>query len=479
MTNIIPDTDFISIIPQMILLAGVSALLWMSFLFKGLRGYFAWIAFGFCAASVLGIIIGWDHRGEFFSGMITVHTSTLVFNIVILTASALVCLLSHRAVDDKKSGEYYAILLIATLGMLVMASSNHLLVIYIGLEILSIALYILIGMNRTRLKSLEAAMKYFVLGALASAFFLYGVSLTYGATGNMDLTRIRMYLDSHNLLGHPLMLSGLGLLFAGLAFKAALIPFHMWSPDVYEGSPAPVTAFIASGPKAAVWIVIIRVFAEALPSLHNNWEPVLFVIALITMIGGNLLALIQDDIKRMLAFSGIAHAGYLLMAVIAAPVLGADLQASVTQSVFFYLTVYVLMLVLSFSVIHLMESNTGRNIRMDDLAGLATRHPFLAATLSAAMLSLAGIPITGGFVAKLMIFSVAIEAGYIALTIVAALTVLVSVYYYISVIVKMYFHTPEEETVMPKISKPTYAVLAFCTAGIILLGLLPSLIAFI
>ena len=222
MEVIIPDTHLIAVIPQIIILSGASVILWMSFLTPGLRKSFSFLTFGICVASILAMVLTWNDKGSYFSGMITLDVFTKVFNILILAGSALISLLTHRVVEEKKSGEFYSIILLSTLGMMVMASSQHLLVIYLGLEILSIGLYILIGMNRTQVRALESAMKYFLLGAFASGFFLYGIALTYGATGSMDLIKINNFLTTHNLLGDALMLTGTGLIFVGLAFKITM-----------------------------------------------------------------------------------------------------------------------------------------------------------------------------------------------------------------------------------------------------------------
>ncbi len=267
MEVIIPDTNWLAIAPHLILLSGALFVLLSGAYFSSIRPYLNFISFAFINVSLVMWTFCCQTSFHAFSGMITYDELTGSFGMVILFGSALITLMTYAAVDLKKTAEFHSVILLATLGMLIMASSRHLMVIYLGLEILSIGFYILIGMNRTRVKSLEAALKYFLLGAFASAFFLYGISLTYGSTGSMHLTQIRNFLDIHNMLGDPLMLCGLGLLLTGLAFKLALIPFHMWTPDVYEGSPAPVTAFIATVPKAAGFIVFIRIFTEALAPL--------------------------------------------------------------------------------------------------------------------------------------------------------------------------------------------------------------------
>ncbi len=473
MEVIIPDTNWLAIAPHLILLIGALIVLLTGAFSSSIRPLLSFISFTFITVSLTMWAFCCQTSFQAFSGMITFDELTGSFGTVILFGSALIALMTHAAVDTKKNTEFYAVLLLATLGMLIMASSRHLMVIYLGLEILSIAFYILIGMNRTRVKSLEAAFKYFLLGAFASAFFLYGISLTYGSTGSMHLTQIRHFLDMHNMLGDSLMLVGLGLLLTGLAFKLALIPFHMWTPDVYEGSPAPVTAFIATVPKAAGFIVFIRIFTEALAPLYINWSDVLYGICLVTMIGGNLLALIQKDLKRMMAYSGIAHAGYLTMVILAGPLLNQPSAAG--ASIVFYLLIYILMNLIVFGVLYSFEKADAKNVKLDRLAGLGKTNPFFAMATTAAMLSLAGIPLTGGFIAKVQIFSLSLEAGYTWLTVIAILTVIVSVYYYLNVVVKMYFHEPDESLPVISMPLPGRIAVAICVFVIILLGVFPSL----
>jgi NADH-quinone oxidoreductase subunit N len=471
---IIPDVQMAAIMPQIILTVGSCLVLLLGVFVPSSRRMLAYLSAVTCLAALVNTFLLWDLDRLVFSGMITVNTFSNAFNAIILICTTLVCLMTHDGVEPTKAGEFFSILLISALGMVIMASSQQLMVIFLGLEVLSIGLYVLIGMNRSRIHSLEASLKYFLLGAFASGFFLYGISLTYGATGSMDLLTIANYLHARNLLGDPLMLGGVALLLIGFGFKVALVPFHMWSPDVYQGSPAPVTAFLATAPKAAAFAAFSRVFVDTLSPLYLDWSEILYWICIITMVMGNLLALIQQDIKRMLAFSSIAHAGYMIMAILAGPLLRETNPGLTSSSIIFYVLVYSLMNLTAFAVIYIFESRERKNIKIDQLAGFGQKYPMLSMAMTIAMLSLAGIPLTGGFIAKLQIFSAAVDAGYVTLTIVAVVTALVSVYYYLNVLVKMYFSEAEQELGDVDVNRSTRAAIFISTAGIIVLGVVPS-----
>lgn len=474
MEVIIPTVHLSAILPQIILTGGACLVLLLGAFVPGSRRSLAYLTAIVCLAALVSTLRLWSANESVFGGMLTINVYSNAFNLIILLSAFLVCLITHDGVTPSKTGEFFSILLIATLGMLVMASSQHLMVIFLGLEILSIALYVLIGMNRARTHALEASLKYFLLGAFASGFFLYGISLTYGATGSMDLVVIAQYLSVNILLGDPLMLGGVALLFIGFGFKVALVPFHMWSPDVYQGSPAPVTAFLATAPKAAAFSAFARVFVDTLSPLYMDWSDIVYWICILTMVMGNLLALIQQDIKRMLAFSSIAHAGYILMAILAGPLLKETNPSLTSASIIFYVLVYSLMNLTAFAVIYVFESRERRNLKIDQLAGFGQKYPLLSMAMTISMLSLAGIPLTGGFIGKLQIFSAALDAGYVTLTIVAVATALVSVYYYLNVLVKMYFSEAEETLEDVPVTRSTAFAIVLSSAGIILLGVIPS-----
>lgn len=476
MEIIIPDMNSLAILPQILLTVGACLTLLMGVFMPSQRSWIGYTALAACGLAMLCLFWQWNTVTTAFSGMITINLYTNQFCFIILLSAILLCLVTKDAIDPHKTGEFFSILLMSTVGMMIMASSQNLLVIFLGLEIMSIGLYVLIGMNRSRVRALEASLKYFLLGAFASGFFLYGIALIYGITGSFDLTRVARYLETHSLLGNPMALAAVSLVLVGFGFKVALVPFHMWSPDVYQGSPAPVTAIIATGPKAAAFAAFARVFVETFDPLYHDWSTILYWICLITMVFGNLLALIQRDIKRMLAFSSVAHAGYIIMAILAGPLLARGNTAFASSSIVFYVTVYALMNLAAFTIIHIFESREGRNMKVEDFAGFGARYPWLSVAMSIAMLSLAGFPLTGGFIGKFQIFSEAVKAGYVHLTIVAVITTLISVYYYLRVMVMMYFKSSEEPLEDVVVSKATHFAVAFSAASLVVLGVMPALV---
>jgi NADH-quinone oxidoreductase subunit N len=370
-------------------------------------------------------------------------------------------------------GEYYALLLLTTSGMMVMAAATDLIAIFLGLEVLSISLYILSGYARERLASEEAAMKYFLLGAFASAFFLYGVALVYGATGATSLDAIRDRITQQGLgPGDPLLLMGTALLLVGFGFKVAIVPFHVWTPDVYEGAPTTVTAFMSVGAKAAGFAAFLRVFLKALPVLAEPSAQALAVLAAVTMIVGNVVAISQRNLKRMLAYSSIAHAGYILMGLVAA----VKHAPGGVPAVLFYMLGYMVMQLGAFGVIIAFRRRGEEVLELNDYAGLGFRYPALGAMMTIFMISLAGLPPTVGFLGKLYLFSAALDAGYTWLVVIAVLTSVVSVYYYLAVIVRMYMAPAEAAGASAEAvsSAPLYVALALTAFATLILGILPS-----
>jgi len=383
-----------------------------------------------------------DVKRSMFEGMFVHDPFTVFFTLLFCAIAALAVLLSWDYVRRTRidHGEYWALLLCATLGMIVMAASNDLITIFLGLELMSLALYVLVGFRRTRLESNEAALKYFLLGAFASAFLLYGIALLYGATGTTNLTRMAAFLADSPLLSNPLLIVGRLLVLVGLGFKIAAVPFHMWTPDAYEGAPTTVTGYMSAGAKAAGFAALLRVAQLALPDLQSDWRPVLTWIAILTMTVGNVAALLQNNLKRMLAYSSIAHAGYVLVAVIAG---GADGGSAAM----FYLAVYSLMNLGAFGILALLGRGTEERVLVSDLAGFGFRQPLLGLAMAVFMLSLGGIPPTAGFMGKVYVFSVALKAGLLPLVIVGMLNSVVSVFYYLRVTVAMYMQEPQGEPV--------------------------------
>jgi NADH-quinone oxidoreductase subunit N len=411
----------------------------------------------------------WGSREELFGGMIVVDMASLLLQIIFLVVGFLTVLLSIRyaAEEGLELGEYYALLLFALLGAMLMASGGDLLIIFLGLEIMSLAQYILAGMRHQVLKSSEAAMKYFLLGAFATGFLLYGISLLYGATGTTNLLGIMIAVREGGLIDHPLMSIGMGLLVVGFGFKIAAVPFHMWTPDVYEGAPTPVTAFMSTGVKAAAFAALVRVFMTALGDLQGSWAPIFWGIAVLTMTLGNLIAIAQQNIKRMLAYSSIAHAGYLLIGVVAAGPAG-------LSGLLYYLLAYAFMNLGAFAVVIALEQREDRYLRLDDYSGLGFRHPLLGVAMALFMFSLSGIPPTAGFMAKFYVFSAAVEQGYIVLTVIGVLNSLISLYYYLRPIVFMYMEESKADGPAMHVEPFLLAGLVLTMLGTLQLGLFPS-----
>ena len=398
---------------------------------------------GAILATIILFIVG-DQQPA-FNSMIGSDQGSLYAYIIILSASALGILLSPaylKRLNLVHQGEYYALMLLGTIGMMIMAAAISFLTIFLGLEMLSLALYILCGFVTRRSSSQEAGMKYFLLSSFASAFLLYGIALTYGATGNTSFAGIHSFLTGHIAISRSLvtnvsyqiptlLLIGMGLLIVGFAFKVSAVPFQAWTPDVYDGAPAPVTAFMSVGTKAAALIAFARVFDVVLPSIRPNWEPVIWAIAILTIVGGNLLALAQNNVKRLLAYSSIAHAGYLLIGVVAGGAIG-------LSAILFYLLSYSFMNLGAFGIVSIFEraDNTGNSL--NELRGLWYRQPVLAGLLAFFMLALAGFPPMAGFAAKYYIFYAALQSGHPELLIIGVLASVLGMYYYLRVIAVMF-----------------------------------------
>jgi NADH-quinone oxidoreductase subunit N len=405
--------------------------------------------------------------GRAFRDMVLLDGYALFFDLLICYAAALVVMLSmdYLARTGSESGEYYALVLFATAGMMLMASAGDLIVIFLSLELMSLSLYVLAGLFKTRLTSGEASMKYFLLGAFATSFLLYGIALIYGVTGSTNLDRVAASAAAKG--GDPLLLIGLGLLLVGFGFKISAVPFHMWAPDVYEGAPTTITALIATGSKSAAFAALIRVLVVALRGAQPDWAALLWGVAALTMTIGNVVALAQSNLKRMLAYSSIAHVGYMLMGLVAGGTQGAG-------AVLFYLLAYTFTTIGAFGVIALCARAGEEAVEVGDYAGLARRHPVLAATLALFLLSLIGIPPLAGFVAKFYLFGSAVRAGYVWLTVIAVLNSAVAAYYYLRVIVYMYMREPEGEAVAVTPSFAGGLALGIALLGIVLLGIVPA-----
>jgi len=345
-------------------------------------------------------------------------------------------------------------------------SSADLIVLFLGLEVLSLALYILAGFIRGWTPGQESALKYFILGSFSLGFLVYGTALVYGATGTTSFAKLSQQLANAAILDSPVLLVGVGLLLVGFAFKLAFVPFHMWKPDVYEGAPTAVTAFMAVGTKAAIFAALVRLLATALPALQPQWGVILWALAMLTMVVGNIAAIAQSNIKRMLAYSSIAHAGYVLVAVVAS-------NAAGWMGAVFYLAAYTFMNLGAFAVVAAWGEGAEKNLDLGDYAGLAARKPLLAAAMATFMLALAGVPPTAGFMAKLYVFSAAVQGGLIDLALVGVLTSAIAAYYYLRVIVIMYMREPVGEAA-GALPAPWGLVLLITALATWLMGLFPA-----
>lgn len=458
-----PIIDLRSVLPE-IIVAGVAmiVLLWDVLVPRGRPVLAPLTILGLLLAT--GALVSVGPRPPAFGGMYVRDAATQVVQVIALLATALAAVLSPDYLRrfGLERGEYYALLLSACVGAMVMAASGDLIVLFLGLETLSIPLYVLAAFRRESVRSEEAGMKYFLLGAFSSAFFLYGVALLYGASGSTALAGVGRAARAGPT---PLLGAGIALLTIGLAFKAALVPFHAWAPDVYDGAPLPVTAFMAVIAKVGAFAAFMRVFPLALGALIAQWSVLLGAIAILTMILGNLVAVTQRSMKRLLGYSSIAHAGYLLMGVSAG-------TADGIWAMVFYLVVYLFMTLGAFAVVLLLDRAGEEADQIDDYAGLSARAPWLAAAMAVFMVSLAGLPPTAGFIGKFYLFNAALGAGQPAVAIVAALTTVVSVYYYLRVAYVM-FVGAGSRVLLLRAPGVRFAVIAAALA-VLLLGILPG-----
>jgi NADH-quinone oxidoreductase subunit N len=408
-------------------------------------------------------------RLTILGGSFVLDGFSFFWKLLVLAATALVVLLSIRFLDEGnyRASDYYALLLLATTGILFMASGYTLLTIWISLETMALASYILAGYFKREVRSNEAALKYFILGALSSGILLYGISLLYGATGTVQLAALSERLSDPQVHASPLVPLGWLLLAAGLFFKVAAVPFHIWTPDVYVGAPTPVTAWLAVASKAASFAILLRIFYEGLGSVHVEWQSVVAVISAATMIWGNIAALTQENVKRMLAYSSIAHAGYVLIGVLAVSQVG-------LWSVLFYLLAYTFITLGAFGTVILLERREYAGETCADYAGLARRSPFLAGMMLLFMLALTGIPPTGGFVGKFYLFAAAVEGRWAWLAVIGVLTSAISLYYYFRIVLYMYLRDSDQTTPVPLHAPALVGVIAFCAFATLALGIVPG-----
>ncbi|MEZ5356075.1 MAG: NADH-quinone oxidoreductase subunit N [Bryobacteraceae bacterium] len=468
------SVEYIRILPEMILVVfGTIIMLLEALSGEAPRKNTAPIALLGIALAFGSAVYAGTMPGPAFQNFLIVDGFGTFFRMLVLLVGflAVLCSGSYLEREGADSGEYFALVLYSLTGQCLLATANELIMVFIGLEISSIATYILAGYLRDDKRNNEAAIKYFLLGSFATAFLLYGVAWIYGLTGSTNLNVIRTaVVDPTTAHAHAMVGAAAALMFAGFAFKVSAAPFQAWTPDVYQGAPAPVTAFMSAAPKAAAFAVFIRVYFTGFGGLAERWEPIVWMSALATMIIGNFAALMQANIKRMLAYSSIAHAGYVMVAVTAHSKIG-------TEAAMFYLAAYAFMNVGAFAIISHFGRQGERYVQVDDFAGLSEKQPATAAMFAIFLLSLIGVPLTAGFFGKFYIFRAALDANLIWLTILGLLNSAVAAYYYLRILVVMYFHEPSEATKsLTALPAGTRLTLWSATAATVVLGVFPSLL---
>ena len=429
-----------------------------------------WLALGgiLLAALANGWLYGVEEVGV--TSMVAVDGFRLFANWIFLIAAALAILISFTYVYRQRlqAGEFYGLILLSTAGMMFMAGARDLIIVFLGLEVMSIAVYALCAFNRRDRRSAEAGLKYFLLGAFSTGFFLYGIALTYGATGSTNIAEIAVAVEGGATQG-PLLTFGIALLIIGFGFKVSAVPFHMWTPDVYEGAPSPVTAFMSAAVKTAAFVAFLRIFLTAFTGVYEEWYAILWWLAAVTMVVANLIALVQTNVKRMLAYSSVAHAGYLLVAVTAA-------NETAAAGMLFYLLIYALMNIGAFAVVIAVSNQGEENQQIEDYAGLGHREPLLAVILTIFLLSLAGFPGTGGFMGKIYLLQGAVDAELWTLSVILVLTTVVSYYYYLRVAWFAWMRDPHQDTAGVHVFVPSTTRLALIAGVVVILytGVFPG-----
>ncbi|HVO58480.1 MAG TPA: NADH-quinone oxidoreductase subunit N [Dongiaceae bacterium] len=467
--------DFYRVLPELIW-CGFGVLLMLLQPFTKNRPFFTAVAFVGASLGALSAFESAQHPGAGFFALIQIDTFSIFLHLLVGGVAALVVLAAgpYLKRENLDPAEFFALVLFATAGMGVLSSAQELLTAFIGLEMSSIASYVLAGYRRDTLKSSESALKYFLLGSFATAFFLYGIALVYGATGTTTLTLMQDAPATSNLLR-----LGLALILIGLGFKVAAAPFQIWTPDVYEGAPTPVTALFSAGPKAAAFALLLRIFATV-PAATQYWFWAFWILAVLTMFAGNLGALVQTNVKRLLAYSSIAHAGYILVAFAAVTNMdAADKNLGAVPAytaVLFYLLSYALVKVGAFTIVSQLGGKDEKYVTLDDYAGLSQRHPVAAAALSLFLLSLLGLPVTAGFFGKFYVFKAAVNSGLIWLAVLMALNSVIGAYYYLKVIVAMYMREPHDAVKDAPVAFPATVniVLVLSALGTVYFGLFPN-----
>ncbi|MGJ1421468.1 NADH-quinone oxidoreductase subunit N [Sphingobacterium spiritivorum] len=421
------------------------------------------------AGALVFLILDWNKVAEpFYSGMIIFDHFAIGFSVLSILITALVLLLSKEYFwsISEHVAEYYALILFSLTGAILVNSYHNFAMLFIGIEIMSVALYILVGIRKQDFASNEASLKYFLMGAFSTGFLLFGIALIYGASGSFDLEVIKGYVIAHPHDISPLFYAGILFLIVGLCFKVGAAPFHFWTPDVYDGAPILITSYMSTVVKAASFAGMLRLFSSAFVPLHEYWTPILLTIAIITLFIGNISALMQHSFKRMLAYSSIAHAGYMLFAVV-------SIGNQSASAILAYATAYSLASVIAFGALILVKREVGSD-NFSAFNGLAKRNPLLALVMTVAMLSLAGIPLTAGFIGKFMMFTIAMNNYHIVLLILAAVNAVIGVFYYLRVVVAMYFRESEQDS--SKVNIPVNYSFVFLIAVLltVLIGIYPD-----
>ena len=478
-----PDIDWSAIAPNLVLMLGGVLLLTVVSVVRGkLPPWFHTVwTISVATAAICSVVPLWqrvqsDGAETVMGGAVGLDGFSLFVTVVICVGVIFGALLLEGYVrrEGLVGPEWYVLMLLSASGGVTMASADDLVVLFIGLEIMSVAVYVLAAMHSRRISSQEAGLKYFVLGAFSSAFLLYGIALTYGATGSTNLVKIQAYLADNVITQNGLLLGGLAFMLVGFGFKIAAVPFHFWTPDVYEGSPSPVTAFMATAVKVAAFAGLLRVFVVTFgPTYREEWQPLVYALTVLTLVVGSLLAIAQTNVKRMLAYSSINHAGFILLGVLAASPQG-------TAAALFYLAAYTFMAAGSFAVVTVVGRTGDGHHDLSDYRGLARTRPGLALVFAVLLLAQAGVPLTAGFLAKFYVISAALQSGFggsTAIAVIAMLTAVVSAFMYLRIVGTMYFGDAADALPSgPRVRIPAAAgvALGLALAGVLVLGIVPG-----
>ncbi len=465
------NVNMAAIMPSMVLCCfGMLLLLVSVFSKRGRTAHVAWLSIVALVITAIVTISSWNNPQTGFSGSVVLDNFAIFFSMIFIIAAALTILISDAYLQREgyPVGEYYPLILFCTAGAMWMASGTDLMTIFLGLEVLSVSLYVLAGFFRGDPRSNEAGLKYFFLGAFSTGFLLYGVALLYGVSGSTKIAAIAQHVSqSPAIIQNPMFIAGSILLLIGFLFKIGAAPFHMWAPDVYQGAPTPITAFMSAGPKAAAFAALLRISIVALGTIQADISALFWVLAVLTMIVGNFIALSQTNIKRMLAYSSIAHAGYALVGIVAWNQIG-------LSAILFYMLVYTFMNIGAFAVLVLAGKKGEENLTLEGFAGFGFKRPFLGVAMCIFLFALMGLPPTAGFTGKFFVFAGALKAGYVWLAIIGVLNSAVSLYYYLRVIVYMYFRDPQEDFAWVKLEIPAVVSIVLALAGVLYLGIFPG-----